>query len=513
MNRLVVIRTADAYESLGRIRAALRKASGRRSDATLVAKDLSQLAYGGRIPEIGTLIDYCALVLKRKSQSDWTEFERKLTAGQEAFTEVKKQLAALVNSADSLTKGSSNEDQLKMHKGKTNDLVDNKEIKLDEITEKAAQYPPPPPFELLRQIEDAKPMWAEHLETIAGMVLRDDRFDDGLCALADQIVAICAEFGQIRPDETLNILGRDNAITKELNYAVYFRFPAWSVWGLALIAHEFWHASCVDITELKSALTSIAGDVWPEPLVQDCLADTFATYVMGPAYAFACTLLLLDVHSPQDRVRAQIVFSTLDHLAAESSGYDFRRDLQECWDEAARGQETKGNCLLMQASYPCHLVTDFAKTFMRNAGRTPLGQPNISCRLADATGHCPMMDTVLIEKLHRALLTYMNKKAKKRNLRYNTDNWNAVSASLDDLFAKPAPSNDADVFSDDEITELKEREADLRHVLHFAWMRRWKGLELDSSIELIGRRAHQLCDRLIPSEERVPIGRDPNDPK
>lgn len=345
MNKLVQIRSADAEENLGRISEALKNVTARRSDAETLAKGLMDLVWKrSALVPMEVMINYCSDVLSMKAESNWQEFAMKIEEARRAIDQTKADLDKLAWKASELIQKGPDKKQRDYHDSMTNSLVADRRRKLDKIKKDALQ----PLFgsqELLQGIENAKPKWGEHIETVAGMILRDDRFDGGLCALADQIATICADSGRFKNGETLNILGRDEAMREELKHAVYFRFPAWSVWGLALIAHEYWHASCAQIDKVQNAFDGIREisdeklSVWPNRLVQDCLADTFATYVMGPAYAFACILLSLDVNSLQDRVRAKIVFSTLQHLHSESrsGGYDFVDKLQTSWNEATGG--------------------------------------------------------------------------------------------------------------------------------------------------------------------------------
>jgi len=460
MNRLVEIRTADARESLDRIRTALKKARDRRSEAKELQSDLRNLFLSGKITDIESLVIYCTTILGVKSELNWAEFQTRAAKGQEAFNFVKDKLSRFLATTNRLTQGSSNGPQLDMHESKTEEVLSDKERKLNGITRAALKIAPAPtPMELLQSIEKAKPMWAEHIETVAGMVLRDDRFDDGLCALADGIVAICSKFSS---KETLNILGRDSAVTKELNYAVYLRFPTWSVWGLPLVAHEFWHASCIEVSGLKEAL-SPPGDstIWSDSLMQDCFADTFATYVMGPAYAFSCILLWLNVGSPEDRVRAKIVFSTLEHLARENPEYRSLDALKKCWAEAAAGE--------------------------------------------------PIMDTMKIETLQQVLFQYIDEG--KNSFPYSIKDWKAAGATLGDYLKREQEGN----FTDEDIKSLKQKNVDLRHVLHSAWLERWRLSELDDKafIERVRERAHQLCSKLLPPEkEKTALPpNDPGDPK
>jgi hypothetical protein len=78
--------------------------------------------------------------------------------------------------------------------------------------------------------------------------------------------------------------------------------------------------------------------------IRTYLADAFATYVMGPAYACACLLIKLDptaVEEPEqnqgwDRVRAAVVLSTLDKISPPFQSHlsDIILTLRDSWETA-----------------------------------------------------------------------------------------------------------------------------------------------------------------------------------
>jgi hypothetical protein len=91
---------------------------------------------------------------------------------------------------------------------------------------------------------------------------------------------------------------RQEAVARTLARVVRVGFPEWTVWALPFTAHEFWHAIAREGFDqaMREALTkqkTIAeGGKIPERY-QICLADAFATYTMGPAYAYSAVFLLL----------------------------------------------------------------------------------------------------------------------------------------------------------------------------------------------------------------------------
>jgi len=322
MNKLVAMRIADSKEGLDRIARAVRQAASRREEAVLLANDLRN------IYQVNTAIGSLeALVSQAKrliglaglAPDIQKQLKERTTQADDGLKELKSQLEILQERASKLTLSSSNEDQIYEHEGLTTEMVKTKTRDLEDVVlAKHLDGTPEAPYELLARISSIQPLWAEHIEAVAGVVLRDDRFDSGLSKHCDQVVDLCRKtpFGL---KKTLNVLGRDHAILKDVDWAVFLRFPAWTIWALPLIAHEFWHAASRQLPASKGLRLRLGEfpkweETWNDPLVQDCLADAFGTYVIGPAYAFACVLLILDANSPADQRRADAIFATIDWM-------------------------------------------------------------------------------------------------------------------------------------------------------------------------------------------------------
>jgi hypothetical protein len=503
MSKLIEIRIADADESVNRIQGALKQAMSRRDNAAKLEEYIPNLKT--EIHSIEPLIDYSKRIL-RQQESVWPELREKLVKAGTALKSLKEMLEKMGEEADPLKESFSNDDQLTIHKNKTTFLVQTKLREIAAIRSDARQQTATVD-KLLQTIETTKPLWEEHIETVAGMVLREESFDRGLSALIDRLIKICAGYAPFGMTSTLNILGRDHTVLKDLHYTVYFRFPTWSVWGLPLAAHEFWHASSLGRDGFKDQLKTnpLALEVWDETLVQDCLADSFATFVIGPAYAFACVALLLNVNSLQDRVRANTVFATLEDLAdGNEESYAFVPELQTCWNEAAGAvgvqQSMDSECLLGRE---CRLVNKLM-TRQWDHNRDPELKPEwVSCPLETAnqmdglTQPCPMLNTALIDQMRIALLRFM-----PPELRYGADVWRAAGDQLQEFLN-----------ADGEEVNLPNG-VDLRHVLHAAWLNRWEAPEQDAVyIDEVAKRVERLCKRVpMPVPQRTFHG-DPNGPR
>jgi hypothetical protein len=125
-----------------------------------------------------------------------------------------------------------------------------------------------------------------------------------------------------------------------------FRFPEWTLWALPFAAHEVWH-----IALGEELIASLKGDIEsanrPTTLLdgentQSCLADAFATYTLGPAYAYAAIALLLDPARPADETRVCAILRALrDDAASDDEGPTesyamIANELRRAWDAARR---------------------------------------------------------------------------------------------------------------------------------------------------------------------------------
>jgi hypothetical protein len=79
-------------------------------------------------------------------------------------------------------------------------------------------------------------------------------------------------------------------------------------------------------------------------LLSECLADTFASFTMGPAYAYSSMLLTFDPLVVSDQYRAQPVFRALERLN-ERDEYqvfnDLLRNLTNLWEQAIQEVKVK----------------------------------------------------------------------------------------------------------------------------------------------------------------------------
>ena len=191
-------------------------------------------------------------------------------------------------------------------------------------------------------------IFAEYVEFLGGLALRDTGFDEGICKLADGLLKTYGR--NYTSNQMFAIPTRQQAVAMTLARIIRVTFPDWTMWALPSTAREFWHVVAqrqieADLNFELSMLSGVADDT-VEPRFRECLADAFATYTMGPAYAFLAIYQLLDPFAPyrakgddvSDELRAHAIFEMLTWM---SSGNKYRKpyasvhdDLKTVWGDA-----------------------------------------------------------------------------------------------------------------------------------------------------------------------------------
>jgi hypothetical protein len=192
--------------------------------------------------------------------------------------------------------------------------------------------------------EQSQEVFREWLDVIGGITLRAKRLDGSLCHMADELIRrFATASGGIRP--CLTIPAPEETLAKTLGRVIRLRFPEWSMWTLPVIAHEYARVVVDEVDELHEYIEDKATE-WVEQdgriqqLAEEVqrlaesienqdgtgeqeqerhqetveryqkeldgrkerykthllefLADSFATYTIGPAYASAVILLRFD---------------------------------------------------------------------------------------------------------------------------------------------------------------------------------------------------------------------------
>jgi hypothetical protein len=188
---------------------------------------------------------------------------------------------------------------------------------------------------------ESRRIFTEYIEFLGGLALRDTGFDAGICLVADELIQKYSAKRKTR-DPMLAIPTHQQAVVKTLSGIIPVTFPDWTIWSLPSTAFEFWHVVAQKDLErsLRAALHVLTNaNETVEPRFNDCLADAFATYTMGPAYAYFAILLLLNPSSPYDDVRAHAIFQMLERMDSQAPEIapaykDVREQLIDEWNYA-----------------------------------------------------------------------------------------------------------------------------------------------------------------------------------
>ena len=232
----------------------------------------------------------------------------------------------------------------------------------------------------LRESED---LLRECLEIIGSLAIRNQDLDDQLLYVADELIRDCVTVSISDQNYYLLVHGTgfSDAFSRTYARIIRLRFPAWTIWNLPLAAHEVGHVASADVLneerdqdeslrllmpfmanqrkyliaeddDLKEKFAKGGDDAtlaesWAFSRLRVLLADAFATYTMGPAYACSAIMLRLNPAAaaqrdiPSDAQRAHVVLSTLRSMNGtngHAGPYDWViGQLDEGWKKALDG--------------------------------------------------------------------------------------------------------------------------------------------------------------------------------
>lgn len=190
---------------------------------------------------------------------------------------------------------------------------------------------------------EAGRLFTEYVDLLGGLALRDAGLDEGICQMADELIRRCSMVGGRDPIwYSMTVPARREAMEETLARIIRLGFPEWTIWAVPLGAVEFGHVVVKQNAVDLGVPEATNGEPDPDSVARaHFLADTFATYALGPAYACAAILLRFNpLHGyevrdrrPPDAKRAYVVFETLERMN-EVGGYytDLITRLRKPWD-------------------------------------------------------------------------------------------------------------------------------------------------------------------------------------
>jgi hypothetical protein len=137
--------------------------------------------------------------------------------------------------------------------------------------------------------EEAQPLFAEYVDFVAGLALRDSALDDKVCALTDLLLE------ELTLHKVLVVPARQAALGQVMQSVVKLGFPEWTIWGIPLVGHEAGLNVAAD-EDVRGMLERDHG--LPPRQCASLFADAFATYMLGPSYAYAVLHLRFEPHVP-----------------------------------------------------------------------------------------------------------------------------------------------------------------------------------------------------------------------
>jgi hypothetical protein len=285
--------------------------------------------------------------------------------------------------------------------------------------------------------EANRSVFNEGIELLGGIALRDARLGAEICELADSMIK--STFRTLTRS-VHTIPGGVATMMMQLEPIIRLRFPEWTIWALPLTAHEVWHARLGKEVTMRLALdASLSRISLNDSDIQQCLADAFGTYTIGPAYAFAAIMLLFDPLLPRDEARVCAVLEMLTRVspAPQDDYAKICSALRTAWDSA------KG-----QAAVPADAAT-------AGAAAAPATDAATGRVLDVAAPSAPSVEDarLLADRLWHTLSKVLKLPA------FGLDEWSQKSGCCDALLTK----------NRDKMSCLEFSHLDIRHALNAAW--------------------------------------------
>jgi len=213
-------------------------------------------------------------------------------------------------------------------------------------------------------------LFSEYVEFLGGLALRDtglgglpltpadasdSDFDPDVYHMVDELIKQIYYIGGTDLWHSMAIPARRDAAARTLARMIRLGFPEWTVWAVPLGAFEFGRV-VVDVNSIVQSYGHKYGGAGRGLAV--ALADAFATFSMGPSYAFANILMRLEpgpgapdgndedqprgwdedrTRSPiSDAERAYVLFETLRFMDADNVYTPVVGELERLWHAALR---------------------------------------------------------------------------------------------------------------------------------------------------------------------------------
>ncbi|MFN3003453.1 hypothetical protein [Mycolicibacterium wolinskyi] len=265
-------------------------------------------------------------------QANLTELDARLKKAAQAATVIGQRMQELDRIVDAETQ--SIEDSLQ----DCNELIDKIDGVIGDLNEGADQEAAWDAFDDL--MAECEPLFADYVDFLSGVTLRDYQLDNGVAALAELV------FKELRA-EGIAMPARQGHLPTKMRSLAKFQFPEWTLWDVPLAGY---HAGLCRSERIAGAIIDQSLDAHPETFpsalfAEKLFADIYASCMVGPAYGYAA--LLLHVHPrkttrtkdcPSAADRAHVILAALAHSGKTAPDFAGHIDLlAQWWDVAAEG--------------------------------------------------------------------------------------------------------------------------------------------------------------------------------
>lgn len=192
----------------------------------------------------------------------------------------------------------------------------------------------------------SRELFRETLSFLEGALLRVAGLDNDICRIADALVSRLSKDSLV-PWDRFTIMAEDDFLTT-MTGVIRLKFPQFNIWNLAVAGHEFGHHVGEAKKEIIEGIFSYIGNLDPteedKDFIRELFADLFATYALGPAYAFTCIELKFCPYNayedkkrhPADAKRVHFILRALEEMQ-KNIGNQFDaliQNLNKIWSDS-----------------------------------------------------------------------------------------------------------------------------------------------------------------------------------
>ncbi len=313
----------------------------------------------------------------------------------------------------------------------------------------------------------AQNLFADFSEFLAGLALRESGFDEDICEIADELLH---SFQRSSRNDLLTIPIPHEIVMEVLQRIVRLSYPEWTLWSLPMVAYEFWRGYTSKSDQIRADFEKRSGGLSFDDATL-CLGDAFATFNMGPAYAYYAFYLSLNpvqaFRGPQDSIeepvaseRAEVILGMLQWMSGQGLDNPWLeriRKLRDSWNAVAAGANSNPVELAAKVSDRVMTIASSIEAALR------LSQPTLPFRI---------------------------------------EQWPRVEI-LKGVLANAVAQHKID--PNLQMNEPVDPTCEIREIVNAAWLAR---LESPADIDRIAQEASSLCEHIVRErrESRQPGG-------